>query len=84
MWSFVIYDLNVEEIIGTFYEKELQKTNQQEFRVDKLIKKKGHKLYVKWEGYDNSYSSWIDKNYVIKNWVNTFLNHMNLLVETLI
>ena len=67
MWSFVIYDLNVEEIIGTFYEKELQKTNQQEFRVDKLIKKKGHKLYVKWEGYDNSYSSWIDKNYVIKN-----------------
>ena len=67
MWSFVIYDLNVEEIIGTFYEKELQKTNQQEFRVDKLIKKKEHKLYVKWEGYDNSYSSWIDKNYVIKN-----------------
>ena len=67
MWSFVIYDLNVEEIIGTFYEKELQKTNQQEFRVEKLIKKKGHKLYVKWEGYDNSFSSWIDKNYVIKN-----------------
>ena len=67
MWSFVIYDLNVEEIIGTFYEKELQKTNQQEFRVEKLIKKKGHKLYVKWEDYDNSFSSWIDKNYVIKN-----------------
>ena len=67
MWSFVIYDLNVEKIIGTFYEKELQKTNQQEFRVEKLIKKKGHKLYVKWEGYDNSFSSWIDKNYVIKN-----------------
>ena len=67
MWSFVISDLNVEEIIGTFYEKELQKTNQQEFRVEKLIKKKGHKLYVKWEGYDNSFSSWIDKNYVIKN-----------------
>ena len=34
-WTYVIGDLNGEEIIGTFYEKELQKTNQQEFRLDK-------------------------------------------------
>ena len=31
------------------YEKELQKTNQQEFRIEKVIKKKGNKLYVKWK-----------------------------------
>ena len=37
-WAYVINDLNGEEIIGTFYEKELQKTNQQEFRIEKLIK----------------------------------------------
>ena len=37
-------------IIGTFYEKELQSTNQQEFRIEKVIKKKGDKLYVKWKG----------------------------------
>ena len=38
-WTYVINDLNGEEIIGTFYEKELQGTNQNEFRVDKIIKK---------------------------------------------
>ena len=49
-WTYVINDLNGEEIIGTFYEKELQSTNQQEFRIEKVIKKKGDKLYVKWKG----------------------------------
>ena len=60
-WTYVINDLNGEKIIGTFYEKELQKTNQQEFRIEKVIKKKGDKLYVKWKGYNNSFNSWIDK-----------------------
>ena len=60
-WTYIINDLNGEEIIGTFYEKELQKTNQQEFRIEKVIKRKGDKLYVKWKGYDNSFNSWIDK-----------------------
>ena len=60
-WTYVINDLNGEEIIGTFYEKELQKTNQQEFRIEKVIKRKGDKLYVKWKGYDSSSNSWIDK-----------------------
>ena len=39
-WTYVINDLNGEEIIGTFYEKELQRTNQEEFRIEKVIKKK--------------------------------------------
>ena len=60
-WTYVINDLNSEEIIGTFYEKELKKTNQQEFRIEKVIKRKGDKLYVKWKGYNNSFNSWIDK-----------------------
>ena len=38
----VISDFNDEENVGTFYEKELQKTNQEEFRVEKAIKKKGN------------------------------------------
>ena len=46
-WAYVINDLNEEEIIETFYEKELQKTNQKEFRIEKVIKTKGDKLYVK-------------------------------------
>ena len=40
-------------MIGTFYEKELQKTNPEKFRIEKVIKKKENKLYVKWKGYDN-------------------------------
>ena len=60
-WTYIINDFNDEEIIGTFYEKELQKTNQQEFRIEKVIKRKGDKLYVKWKGYDSSFNSWIDK-----------------------
>ena len=47
--TYVINDFNGEEIIGTFYEKELQKTNQKEFRIEKVIKKKENKLFVKWE-----------------------------------
>ena len=60
-WIYVINDLNGEEITGTFYEKELQKTNQKEFRIEKVIKRKGDNLYVKWKGYDNSFNSWINK-----------------------
>ena len=65
-WTYVINDLNGEEIIGTFYEKELQKTNQKEFRIEKVIKSKVDKLYVKQKGYDSSFNSWIDKKDLIK------------------
>ena len=64
-WTYAINDLNADEIIGTFYEKELQKANQQKFRIEKVIKKKGDKLYVKWKGYNRSFNSWIDKKDVI-------------------
>ena len=37
-WTYVINDLNGEKITGTFYENELQKTNQKEFRIEKVIK----------------------------------------------
>ena len=60
-WAYFINDLNGEEIIGTFFEKELQKTNQKESRIEKVIKRKGDKLNVKWKGYDNLFNSWIDK-----------------------
>ena len=39
----------------------MQKTNQEEFRIEKVIKRKGDKIYVKWKGYDDSFNSWIDK-----------------------
>ena len=65
-WSYVINDLNGDEIIGTFCKKELKKSNQQEFRIEKVIKRKGKKLYVKWKDYDSSFHSWIYKKDLIK------------------
>ena len=47
--------------------KKNYKTNQQEFRIEKVIKKKGDKLYVKWKCYDSSFNSWIDKEDLIKS-----------------
>ena len=44
-WTYVLNDLNSEEIIGTFYENELEKTKRNEFKIEKVIKKKGDKLY---------------------------------------
>ena len=65
-WTYIINDLNGEEIVRSFYEKELQKTNQKEFRIERVIKKEGNKLYVKWKGYNSSFDSWIDKKDLIK------------------
>ena len=59
-WTYLIADLNGKEIMVSFYEKELQKTDQKEFRIEKVIKRKGEKLIVKWAGYNNSFNSWID------------------------
>ena len=39
-WAYIINDLNGDEIIGTFYEKELRKTNQKEFIIEKVLKKR--------------------------------------------
>ena len=50
---------------GSFYEKELQKTNQEQFRIEKVIKRKGDKPYVKWKGYDDSFNSWINKKDIV-------------------
>ena len=55
--TYVINDLNGEEIVWIFYEKELQKTNQQGFRIEKVTKRKRYELYVKWKGYHNSFNS---------------------------
>ena len=57
----MISDLNGEEITESFYEKELQKTSQEKFRTEKVLQRKGDKLYVKWKAYDNGFNSWIDK-----------------------
>ena len=59
-WTYIISDLNGEKITGSFYEKELQMTNRKKFRIEKVIKRKGDKLYIKWKRY-NCFNSWVDK-----------------------
>ena len=61
----MISELIGELITGSFYEKELQKTNQEKFRIEKVLKRKGDKLYVKWKGYDSRFNSWIDKKVLL-------------------
>ena len=64
-WTYIVSDLNGEKITGSFYEKELQKTSQENFRIKKVLKRKEDKLYVKWKEYDDSFNSWINKNDLI-------------------
>ena len=60
-WTYVISDLNGEKIAGSFYEQELQKTSQEKFRIEKVLKTKDDKLHVKCRGYGDSFNNWIDK-----------------------
>jgi len=58
--TYKITDYNGEEIQGTFYEQELQKTSQEVFRIEKIVKKGKTKSLVKWRGYPESFNSWVD------------------------
>ena len=62
----MISDLNAEPTTGSFYEIELQKNSQEKFRIEKIMKGKGDKLYIKWKGYDNSFNSWINEKDLVK------------------
>ena len=63
--TYVVRDLNGEKIIGSFYEKDQQKTSQKKFRIEKVLKREGDKLYIKWKGYDNRFNSQIDKKQLV-------------------
>ena len=60
-WPYVMEQLNGEETVGTFYEKELQNTNQTGFRIENVMNKNDDKLYLQWKNYDNFLNSWINK-----------------------
>ena len=64
--TYRIKDLNNEEVKGRFYQPELLKTkHKDEYLVEKVLRKKGNKLFVKWLGFDDSHNSWIDKSSVV-------------------
>ena len=53
--------LKGKKLFKHFTKKNFKKTNQKEFRIEKVVKAKGDELYVTWKGYNNSFRSWIDK-----------------------
>ena len=79
-WAYVqlfmcIYDLRAKEIVETLSEKELRNTIQEEFRVEKLIKRTVNKVFVQWKSYDSFFNSWVDKKkayykqvHISQNW----------------
>ena len=62
-WTYVISDLNGEEIVGAYYKKERSKRQiiKKKIRKEKVIKRKGDKLYVEWQGYGDAFNNCIDK-----------------------
>ena len=63
--TYKITDYNGEEIQGSFYEQELQKTSQDVFRIEKVLRRKGDKSLVNWMGYPKSFNSWIDSKSIV-------------------
>ena len=63
--TYKIEDLEKKEIVGTFYEPELQKTEEQLYKIEKIIKKDKNKSLVKWEGYSDKLNSWVDDEDII-------------------
>ena len=55
--TYKITDYNGEEIQGSFYDQELQKTKQYIFRIEQIIRQQGNKSLVKWLGYNDSFNS---------------------------
>ena len=58
--------LKLKKLLGRFAKKNCKKKNQKEFRVEKIIKRKRDKVYVKWKGYVSSFNSWINKKDIVQ------------------
>lgn len=64
--TYQIEDSHKNIILGSFYEQELQKTaHPNVYLIEKVIKKKGSKLFVKWLGLSEAENSWINKSAIV-------------------
>ena len=64
--TYKITDYNGEEIQGSYYEQEFQKTKHDILRIDKIIKQHGSKSFVKWLGYNDLFNSFVDNKGINK------------------
>lgn len=64
--TYLLIDERGQEILGGFYQEQLQRVqNPDIFLVEKILKKKGNQIFVKWLGFDNTHNSWIDKKDIV-------------------
>jgi len=64
--TYLLRDSLGETIAGGFYEHELQRVNDPNvYLIERVLRKKGTKLFVKWLGMDKSHNSWIDKKALV-------------------
>lgn len=64
--TYMIEDIRRQPILGCFYNEELQKTKHPTvYLIEKVIRKKGNKLFVKWLGLAETENSWIDKKAIV-------------------
>ena len=58
--TYKLKDYRNELLVGGFYEQELSKTETKDvYLIEKVLKTKGNKCYVKWLGFDNNHNSWV-------------------------
>ena len=63
--TYRLKDLHDEPIQGIFYEEELQKIiPEKRFRIEKILKRRGNRVFVKWVGYPDTFNSWVDSTAV--------------------
>ena len=65
--TFILKDWSGDELKGSFYTQELQKVTKTDniYRIEKVLKRDKNRLFVKWEGYPESFNSWINKKDVV-------------------
>lgn len=63
--TYMLKDYKNGNISGAFYGEELQHVKHPEiYLIEKIVRKRGDKMFVKWLGFDDSHNSWISKEYV--------------------
>jgi len=61
--TYLLKDYNNGDITGAFYEEELQRVKYPDiYLIEKILKRQGNRMYVKWLGFDSSHNSWISKD----------------------
>lgn len=64
--TYILEDLQGNPIMGAFYKEELQKTETPDvYLIEKILKRRGNKVFVKWLGFDNTHNSWINKTNIL-------------------